>query len=94
MPGDIFDVGRNMLFERFLGYIFPPLVALPSKKAYRRYLHVCFEPDLIHRFCRFVKLVAVSVKNMEYFIESVRKYPCLWKMDTNDYKNNELKKAA
>lgn len=31
---------------------------------------------------------------MEHFIESVRKYPCLWKVDTFDYKNNELREAA
>ncbi|XP_050307517.1 uncharacterized protein LOC126744203 [Anthonomus grandis grandis] len=31
---------------------------------------------------------------MEQLIESVRKYPCLWKVDTEDYKNNEIKEAA
>ncbi|CAH1958511.1 unnamed protein product [Acanthoscelides obtectus] len=31
---------------------------------------------------------------MEYFIECVRKHPCLWKVDSNEYKNNEIKEAA
>lgn len=31
---------------------------------------------------------------MEQLIENVRKYPCLWKVDTEEYKNNEIKEAA
>lgn len=31
---------------------------------------------------------------MEQLIESVRKYPCLWKIDCEEYKLNDLKDAA
>lgn len=31
---------------------------------------------------------------MEKLIESVRKYPCLWKIDSQEYKLNDLKEAA
>ncbi|KAL4702995.1 hypothetical protein ACJJTC_008773 [Scirpophaga incertulas] len=31
---------------------------------------------------------------MEHLIESVCKYPCLWKVDSRDYKDNELKEAV
>ncbi|KAL1509995.1 hypothetical protein ABEB36_004655 [Hypothenemus hampei] len=31
---------------------------------------------------------------MEHLIEAVRKYPCLWKLDMEEYKNNEVKEAA
>ncbi|XP_045501725.1 uncharacterized protein LOC123698937 [Colias croceus] len=31
---------------------------------------------------------------MERLIESVRKYPCLWKTDSEEYKSNDLKEAA
>ncbi|XP_050498515.1 uncharacterized protein LOC126879500 [Diabrotica virgifera virgifera] len=31
---------------------------------------------------------------MEYLINSVKKYPCIWKADSEDYKNTEMKKAS
>lgn len=31
---------------------------------------------------------------MERLIESVRKYPCLWKTDLEEYKLNDVKEAA
>lgn len=36
----------------------------------------------------------VYVWKMEHFIESVRKYPCLWATNSEAYKLNELKDAA
>lgn len=39
-------------------------------------------------------ILAAWIGLVEHFTESVRKYPCLWKMDVEDYKNNEINEAA